>query len=487
MSDDAPDLELIPASATGSDETKPGLLVPPANFDHGVEFEDDPPRPIPGWLRKGSFGRKRRGVVLTLAMLGVGGVTFAPLPIVESISHYFLPLAYLNYIGLGLLALSAFVWLKNRLSMERLVYVRNGVPFAGRVISVDRPVTQTLLPETKQLVERFRFVVKIEYDDPETHARSETVQLSDEEWDTKVMAEYEPGVTPGDYVTLVAMPGRIAETVRLYGFLGLDPDRDYITRNGRPLTGMSPFTAVIISMAVFAALWLLVMVLFVLFSCMPKEFSWKPAILFMGLGVVVGVIGMRAVFRAERKKGQPTKGEAFWGVFTGLVLGLMGGAIAMAVCNAMFDRSPAVYRAIHLDGAWETTHKAMFRTYEVEYTEFGKPKSEKHHVAYDDLENLQGSEHGALEVHEGALGMEWIKGIHPFGWETLSDQPTTEELQQAVTFEQPGVDGGAPTVIRLLPRLFIDETTRAPAPAELVARESDRMRGRLGIPAQPGH
>jgi hypothetical protein len=487
MAEDASqgDLELIPPQTSGGDETALGPFAPPADFDHGVEFEGDTPRPIPGWLRKGSFGKRRQGVVLTLAMLGVGCVIFEPLPIVESMSHYFLPLAYLGWIGLGLLALSAIVWLKNRFSMERLAYVRDGIPFVGRVLSVDRPVTQTIIPETKQLVERFQFAAKIEYDDPETRARQETVQFPEDQWDAKAIGEYDPGVEPGEYVTLVALPGRIAETTKLYGFLGLDPDRDFITRNGKPLSGMSPFTAVIIAFAVFGGLWLLITGLYVIFSCFPEEFAWQPGLVFLGLGAVAGIVCMRALLRRERKQSQPTKGETFWGFFGGAVLGLMGGAVSMAIVNAVFDRSPSVYRPVRIDNYWETTHKGIFRTYEVEYTLFGSVKSEKHHAAYDDLARLQGAQHAAVEVHKGALGMEWIKAIHPFGWEFLSDPPTADELQQAVTFEAPGKDGAPPTVIQMLPRLYLDETKTVPAPAELTEVESANFRGRLGIPPQP--
>lgn len=484
MGDDIqePDLELLPTATSDSTAPSRGPLVPPDDFDHGVEFEPDPPRPVPGWLRKGSFGRKRHGVVLTLAILGVGCAVFAPLPIVESMSHYFLPLGYLSYIGIGLLALSVIVWVKNRFSMERYAYVRDGIPVVGRVVSVERPITQEMLPETKQIVERFRFAVRVEYEDPESRSRSETLQLSDEQWDTKVIAQYEAGVEPGDYVTLVALPGRIAESVRLYGFLGLDPDRDFITRNGRPLTGMSPFTAVVIAMGILAGLWALVIVLFVMSSCMPEEFAWKPGLLFSAAGIVLCVIGMRVIFRLERKTAEPTKGETFGAIFCGLFFGLMGGLLAMAISNAVFDRSPAVYRPVQLGQAWSVTHKAMFRTYEVEYTELGKAKAEKKHIAYDRLGFLQGAEYGALEVRQGALGMEWIKDIHPFGWEELPEAPTAEQLQEAITFERPGVDGAPPTKFQLLPRLYVDETTTVPAPAELVVRESERLRGRLGLP-----
>jgi hypothetical protein len=164
---------------------------------------------------------------------------------------------------------------------------------------------------------------------------------------------------------------------------------------------------------------------------------------------------------------------------------VLAGGILMSIVNATFDRSPAVYRPVQIENYWQTTHNGIIRTYEVEYTPFGAGKSEKHQAGIDDLAKLQDAETAGLEVHEGALGMEWISGIHPFRWEVPPDQATPEQLAQAITFEKPGENGAPPLVIRLIPVLVVDEKTTVPAPKELTDRESEKTRGLLGIPLKP--
>lgn len=478
--DATPDLELVQPQPDPAQQLPP--FTTPAGFDHGPEFEPPSPRPIPGWLRKGSFGRRRWGVVLTLIMLGVGCIAFAPLPIVERMAFHVLPLAYLNYIGVGLLAIAAIVWLRQRFSMERLNYVRDGIPIVGRVLAIDVPIQQTVNPETKQLIERFCYAVKVDYEHPQTLQREEAVLTSEEQWEKSKLSEYDPGVEPGDYVTLVALPGQISESLKLYGFLGLDPERDFITRKGRALAGLSPYTAVIITMAVFIGLWLLITGLYVVLACMPQEFAWKPGVIFLGVGMLLGSLGLRALVRLDQTKSQMPHKGGFGALLIGTIPGLIFGGITMGLVNAFFDRSPATYRPVHIDNYWQTTHNFLFRTYEVEYTPLGAPKSEKHDAGMRDLAKLTEAEHGALEVHEGALGMKWISGIHPFRWAPLPAELSPAERQIAVTFEAPLGGEGAPVTLNMAPVLVIDETTTVPAPRELVAVEAARLRAILEAP-----
>ena len=44
-----------------------GPFTPPADFDHGEEFADEPPRVVPKRLWKGSYPQRRRGHVSATA------------------------------------------------------------------------------------------------------------------------------------------------------------------------------------------------------------------------------------------------------------------------------------------------------------------------------------------------------------------------------------------------------------------------------------
>ena len=68
------------------------------------------------------------------------------------------------------------------------------------------------------------------------------------------------GVEAGDYVTLVYLPGTLAASLQLYGWLGLNPDLELIQKNGRPLNPRSTKTAmavVFVMTALAGRCWLL--------------------------------------------------------------------------------------------------------------------------------------------------------------------------------------------------------------------------------------
>ena len=445
-----------------------GPFNPPADFDHGDEFDPATPRPIPGRLRKGSFGRRRWSAVLTLLVLGVGSVIFAPIPFVHRLSFHILPLAYLNYIGYGLIALAAFIGIRNRVSKARYNYVRDGEPLVGRVLAVFTPSRTVVDPQTKAVTEFFRYLVAFEYEDPDTRTMERLSVLSEDEWDAKKQSQFDPGVDAGDYVTLVRLPEAGPESTRLYGFLGLDPDRDFITRNGRPLSGVSPFTAVLISLAVLLGIWFLILGIYVVECCMPSEWDWKVGVPFLAVGGVLGAIGLGWLISLEqRKQAVPKKSAVIVGGLCGIVAGALAGGVTMGAVNAAFDKTVATYRPIRINQHWMTTHNFIIRTYEVEYSELGGGKSTKHGVSVDDLEKLRDADLGALEIRQGGLGLEWIAALHPVEWRPVSENPTPEELRDALT-TVPLIAFLAGPPDRLVPRLITNlEGDSVPCPPEL--------------------
>jgi hypothetical protein len=157
-----------------------GPFSPPRDFDHGPEFEPAAPRPIPGRLRRGLYGRKQWAAVITLAVLATGCIFMAPWQITQDIALTILPLAYLDWIGYALFAIAVIVAVKNRTSMERYGYVRDGVPIAGRVLEARPTVVQSINPQTKAVIERTHYLVNVEYDDPQTRKHETASVLSEE-------------------------------------------------------------------------------------------------------------------------------------------------------------------------------------------------------------------------------------------------------------------------------------------------------------------
>jgi hypothetical protein len=460
-----------------------GPFNPPAEFDHGNEFDPAPPRPVLRRLRTGSFGRRKWSTVLTLFVLGIGCVIFAPIPFVQKLSFHILPLWYLDWIGYGLIGLAVIIGVANRFSKDRYRSVIEGEPLVGRILGVFTPHRAVLDPQTKNITEFFRYLAAVEFQDPKTGKLERTAVLSEDEWDAKQLPRFDPGVDAGDYVTLVRLPGQGLESVKLYGFLGLDPDRDFITRDGRPLTGVSPYTAVLISVIVLVCLWFLILGIYVLQLCIPKEWSWSAGLPFLGLGAVLGAIGLAwLIWFEQRKQNTLKKSGVVFAALGGAFLGTLAGAVSMGAVNAAFDHSAPAYAPIRIQQHWQTTHNFVFRTYEVEYTPLGSGKSEKHGASVDDLAKLGDAKLGALEVRQGALGLEWIAAVHPVEWQRLEGEPTAEELRDVVEIQLP-IAGGDSRSLKMVPHLVVarDEQTQktAPCPSDLIDAAITEMKGSL--------
>ncbi len=138
MSDPTPELpQNLPPSVFLPPPPVLGPYLPPQDFDHGEEFEPAVPRPIPGFLKVGSYARRSRGTMYSLFVLGLMCVVFWPIPFVQGLSFYILPLQYLHWIGLGLIAIAMFQFLAGLVTSGRYKYVKEGTPFVGRVSSIN--------------------------------------------------------------------------------------------------------------------------------------------------------------------------------------------------------------------------------------------------------------------------------------------------------------------------------------------------------------
>lgn len=410
-----------------------GRFDPPEDFSHGDEFESPIPRPIPKVLRRGSFARRKHGVAMTWTALGAAFVMVAPWNIIWKLSFYVLPLAYLGWIGTGMIVIGLIVLIRNRYLKERFEYVASGQPIVGRILDVRDQETVTINQETKALIVQIRYQVTVEYENPENRRQEFAVLITDEFWDKSQSAKYSLDVEPGDYVTLVAMPGNIAGTLKLYGLLGLDPQRDFLKYRGKPLSGVSPLSAIAISVVVFSVLWMLVGVL-CLTTYIPEEWNWPIGLTALGIGGVVGAILGLVIERFgnqennERKASSAVVAACACGLF-----GCFGGALGLGLINSVFDKSPSTYQPIEIVNQWNTTHNFVFRDYELEYSGFGNGKSDKAHVSVDTLMRIGTARFGVIERRAGALGLDWIAGFHPVEWMPLEGEPNAEQAKVAVT------------------------------------------------------
>src|SRR5690349_11464431 len=84
-----------------------GPFAPPDDYVFEPELQSEPPREIPASTRDGRYETKHRQVSRVGLTIGVLAILLGELPFVKVLGLYFLPLAYLSWIGLGVLVLWA--------------------------------------------------------------------------------------------------------------------------------------------------------------------------------------------------------------------------------------------------------------------------------------------------------------------------------------------------------------------------------------------
>jgi hypothetical protein len=380
-----------------------GPFEPPADFTLGPEFEPPAPRPIPSILKKGSYRRTSDRQTLTLLVFGALCALYSSTRIVEELSYYLLPLGYLEWIGYGLTALAIGKWLFHRIFRGKYAYLVEGIPVAARVLRT------TPVLEKVQGYTHLRFETLLEYRDPATGklaylstltARINGAFLS--------LAKFSLALQPGDYLTAVGKPGQFEQTLVPYPVLGLHPEKEAILYEGRPWSGISTLGALTVTLLIMLSLALLLGVIYVVEFCLPTE-NFGPAGLAAGVGAAVGAAACLAGCWARYGK-NPRKLTQLG--LVGLLLGAGGGFMTAALVNASFDKSASQYREVQVVEFWQTTHHAIFRDYSIEYRVLPSGKRQKMSARIEKMQKF-GLRFGAIEIGAGALGMPWIRDIHP--------------------------------------------------------------------------
>ena len=443
-----------------------GPFSPPDDFDFGDEFAAEVPRPIPRQNWRGSYASRRRSQPLILIVLGIAFAVFRMLPSIENLGHYILPLWYLHWIGALLFVFGIGRLIRNQFAKDDFKYIRDGIPVVGRVIHQQRGEIPQFV-EGSMVGTICTIQALIEYINPQRGVR-EFRYFQTESFPLPKADRYESGLVVGDYVTLVGLPGDFATNLRLYAWTGLSPDQDWPKFDGKPLRGMTPLKALLITKSVLLVLGLFVGLLHVFLNG-PEDGPWLWPITILISGVVSGAVFFVWIFHVKRWS-SPIPGAApanlFRSIFTGMVTGLMFGVFAVFLLNSLFDRSQPVLRSIEITQHWQTTHNFLIRTYSVELRPIGGGPTVKRGIAYTDLEYLQyaRSRYGVELVKPGWLGLEWVAGIRPVQWHQASVPPREAEQDQIIKFSS--VHDGK--VYALIPYLRIDENSVERVPPDLL-------------------
>lgn len=447
----------------------PGPFAPPEDFEHSAAFLDDVPRPLPAFARRSRYLSARRTTVWSLLTVAAACWVTAPIPFVQTMSWYILPLGYLSWCGLGLAALAAIVWFRNLTTWGLLDYLRRGEPLIGRVREVGIQAGGTQEAPVGQ------FVSAVEFHHPETSELQTFVLSAPDTFPLGDAPKMSAGVEPGDYVTLVYLPGQIDQSMRLYGWLGIDPEHDYITKNGKRLETLSSLAVLMIVVAVTVALWVLLSFIYVLEAYSPLDGDWKPYVIGISLASLPWILLFQWTMKGDSESKTPILVRRLGFALLGIFCGLMSGFPTVGFVNGYFDRSPRDLQPVRIVQLWHTTWNFIIRNYELEYEPFPNGKATKQTVPVETMSQFESNDLGVIDIGRGNLGMRWIRSFHPIVWHDVTDDPDAA-IPGTVRCR---LTGDNPAELRLAPQVMIDNATFAPIPDAMYDAAYNQILSRL--------
>jgi len=471
-SDSAPKLvaeDVIEISLTEELEDPPPF-DPPEDFQHGPEFEEEPPRSIPRSLKWGSYASRRRNSLLAVLVSAFYCFLLARLSFIYDLSFYILPLGYLDLVGAGLLLIAVVMAMNYTFGWGLYRYVRDAIPVTGRILKIAR-IPDNEMPNVYQIR------IEVEYRDPDTR-ELRTVTLDPTltgslQFDKSGMPEIKDALeltlAPGDYVTLVGYPGeQFEKSLKIYGLLGLDPDREFALKNGRPNRGMQPYHVIAVISAIVLAFGLLMGVIYVVEFYWPIGGNWMVAVIPGVTGAVIGLIFGSLWAFSSREEVQSS------GLIDRIALaagcGLFGTLLtleAVFISNAMLDRTESNFEPVRVVEFWQTTHNFLFRDYSIEYTPLAGGDAEKIPSDVFTMSRFQ-DPWGAIETSEGYFGLQWRRGIRPLVWTQIRVASVDPERHVFVADTKP--EGGQKMFLVMTPQLELPDGTLVEAPDSLVER-----------------
>jgi hypothetical protein len=395
------------------------------------EFTGPPPRAIPESLRSGPYARRRRAALLGGFASGAACVLLAQLPWIERLAVYLLPLGYLDWLGAGLLALSAAGLAQHALTLGPYRYVRDGIPIPAEIGLILKAVAS----EYNGSPATHRFEVAAQVSHPET-GEPESLVFCSQGFPSGDRDAYAAPFRRGDVVTAVYLPGDFERSVCLYPLLELNPAHS-LRKADRPgpaaaraklalgvLALISPFLGIFWGLAYW-----------------PLALEPGPALWAAAAGsLVAGAAFVGGIFWSHRRRERevagrnvealesggafelsvPVGGSGRLGVFLKwlLVAGapLLGATLVVPYCllaNAKLDASPPRLEPIRIEARTERTYNLVFRQYRLEFAFENGPEGSQHlALSPEELAAFEG-ERGVAVVREGRLGWRWVESVAP--------------------------------------------------------------------------
>ncbi len=408
----------------------------PASYLPEEELQRPTPRPIPRRLREGSHPTAQKRTILALVLAGAGCLALSEVPFIEDLNLYLLPLAYLQWIGLGLLAWGTGLWAWNQIFPGPFRYVVHGVPAPARVMNLTKAPALIYNGQATH----YTITATVAMWHPVTAERV-FMELPSGKFPASQKDRFTTSFSVGEVVTVIHLPKDPEASLRLYGFLGLNPDVGLVPVAGAETEKPSTLAGTLVAVAaLFVALFWNVYA-YARYSPIAPDVRAAALPMILG-GLLLGGGFLIATFighRRERQRQEAANRQAiesgrplelgasgFWGqpgwMNRGLTLVIIAGALLLGAvtalvwawsANALLDHGEMAAVEVEVVRTEQTTESWIFRSYVVVYRFPGRPEESEYHATPDELALFTGP-HAIAEVMPGRFGWPWVRALRPY-------------------------------------------------------------------------
>jgi hypothetical protein len=395
-----------------------------------AELTGATPRPIPDSVQQSHLAQRHRNIFWGLLTAGTVCGLLAPVPFVNTLALYILPLGYLFWIALGLLAFAVVGHFSQGELKKACRYIEEGEASIARVKSLVKTPTSVVNDQTTT----YAFAAGLQMQQPESGEVIACVVKS-RDFSESQKNLIDTNFRVGDYVPVVWLPNKFVETLQIYDFLDITPSASLVRQEDKPTPLWQVLAILVLVVGLFFALF---WNLYAFSRFEPIEFDWVR----QGTGALlgggaVGLIAIIVAWRISKKKGREladrnvdalqsgaavelqAESSAIGGFFWGLILlfgaMLLCGATMLCWCwtaNSLLDQSAPEQRPVQITEMVQVTHAFLFREYKLEY---------RFHQDQDERSMLTTPRHlsqfhaplGVAVIRKGWFGWPWVETIEP--------------------------------------------------------------------------
>lgn len=409
-----------------------GAFSPPADYTFETELQAPVPRPTSDLTRRSGMGLRHKWGWRAVIVFGVACVIVGALPAVHRWSQWVLPLAFLSWIGVGIIVIGLLGSLDRSYSSVPDRYLRESMSLVARVLELVKVPVKAHYGHAE-----YAFRALVEFRDPETGEHSCQECLS-RDFTAGAKDAYATSFKVGDYVTAVYLPGNPRGSLGLFGFLELLPEKGVV--RSRPL--WADLWKDLLSLSALGGLFAMLMWnIYAFRRYHPIDFDYRSALWPMLIGGIAfaALFHSRAWLRrrrerqwiAEERAAAQARGEEFevgrlpsWGMpgrrsfmkvlafFGNIGLGAVTALCRCFTANAWLDDSPAEFRAVEIAARRIETRGGVFREYLVEYRLLDARRKNTFSTTPGRWAALVNRE-AIAELHAGRFGWPWVKALRP--------------------------------------------------------------------------